>query len=440
MMKWLLFLFLSFDAYSAGGNFTGSFYQKANELNWFRNGSTLDLDFANNRYYLNGVIYNNFSAFITASGGTFNRPSTATYFNSAGLLATAAVNEPRFDYNPITHESRGLLIEEARTNFLAYSQEFDNSYWNKNSIAVTANNTIAPDGTNTADRLTVTAGSGFIARNVASYPAGTKVTRSFFVKAGTSSMLILEVITSGPAYSPTYFDLSTETITPGAGVTASLVNVGNGWFRATASKTFSGSSTTDYFSANYIDTYGSTTSNGKYLYLWGAQEEIGGFPTTYIPTTTASVTRSLGSFSIPTASWYNANNGTFAADTYGNMNSTQTYYGRIIGGDYPKAMLGFGNLSQGSSYNGSTAIEIGSPVTASLTRSVKLTHSWDQTSATNTMTIQGVSAGPSAYAGNWATTNIHPGGTIYNPLNSPLKRMTFFPVTLSKDSQIGFTK
>ena len=52
---------------------------------------------------------------------TFSRSTTGTYYNSSGVLTTAAINAPRFDYNPTTLQSLGLLVEESRTNVLLNS-------------------------------------------------------------------------------------------------------------------------------------------------------------------------------------------------------------------------------------------------------------------------------------------------------------------------------
>jgi hypothetical protein len=49
---------------------------------------------------------------------TFTRGSTGTYFGPDGLMKTAGVNEPRFDHDPVTGQSLGLMIEEGRTNQL----------------------------------------------------------------------------------------------------------------------------------------------------------------------------------------------------------------------------------------------------------------------------------------------------------------------------------
>ncbi len=77
---------------------------------------------ADGRYTLNGTVYNDLPSFLTAAGGTFSRASTATYFDSAGTLQTAAANAPRFDYDPVTHAPKGLLLEDARTNVLPWSE------------------------------------------------------------------------------------------------------------------------------------------------------------------------------------------------------------------------------------------------------------------------------------------------------------------------------
>jgi hypothetical protein len=63
---------------------------------------TLNLDFVNNQFLDPRI--------------TFTRTSSATYFNSSGVLTTAANNVPRFDYDPATFVPRGFSIEEQRTN------------------------------------------------------------------------------------------------------------------------------------------------------------------------------------------------------------------------------------------------------------------------------------------------------------------------------------
>lgn len=68
---------------------------------------TLNLDFAN-RKSLDPRI-------------TFARNSVGTYFDSKGVMQTASANVARFDHAPVSGESLGLLIEEARTNILLNS-------------------------------------------------------------------------------------------------------------------------------------------------------------------------------------------------------------------------------------------------------------------------------------------------------------------------------
>lgn len=83
---------------------------------------SLSLDFINSDYILSGTHYASLSAFLTASGGTFARSTTATYFDSAGVLRSAAANTPRFDYDYTTHAAKGILIEGNRTNSIRRSE------------------------------------------------------------------------------------------------------------------------------------------------------------------------------------------------------------------------------------------------------------------------------------------------------------------------------
>lgn len=62
---------------------------------------------------------------ITSSVGpvpSFSRASYGTYVSSSGMILSTGNNNPRFDYDPTTHEYKGLLIEGASTNYVLNSQ------------------------------------------------------------------------------------------------------------------------------------------------------------------------------------------------------------------------------------------------------------------------------------------------------------------------------
>ena len=99
--------------YCDGSNWAG-----VTGLGWWRNGSTLDLDFVNDRYFLNGTIYNGVANLISGAGATFTRSSVGTYFDGTGTLQTAAANVPRLDYDPVTGAAKGILLEEGRSNYI----------------------------------------------------------------------------------------------------------------------------------------------------------------------------------------------------------------------------------------------------------------------------------------------------------------------------------
>ena len=247
---------------------------------------------------------------------TFTRTSSATRVNGQGLIEVVSADTPRFDHSydssTGTVKSLGLLIEEQRTNLLTYSEQFDNAAWISafgQDAVVTANNTTAPDGTTTADLITFTPDGTTQSRKeqIIGTQSGT-FTASIFVKKGTLDTIYLYVSSATETYPAMYYTFSTDTIgTDNA--TATRTFYPNGWVRLTATATVP--SHTMYSGLISFNTSGT-------LYAWGAQVEQGAFPTSYIPTTTATVTRTADNASMTGSnfsSWYNSTEGTVLTTT-----------------------------------------------------------------------------------------------------------------------------
>jgi hypothetical protein len=133
---------------------------------------TFARDFATNKTLNHG----------TGPNISFVRASAANYFNSAGALTSATANEPRFDHDPATLTSKGLLVEVARTNLLLNSASLSTQ-----SVVVTAvpytlsfygTGTITLSGASTAGPLV---GSGV-------FPA--RSTLTFTPTAGTLTLTV----------------------------------------------------------------------------------------------------------------------------------------------------------------------------------------------------------------------------------------------------------
>jgi hypothetical protein len=268
-------------------------------------GATLSLNFANT-----GAL---------DSRVTFTRNSAATYFNSSGTLTSASANTPRFDYDPVTLAARGLLIEEQRTNLLTYSEQFDNAAWTKVAASISANAVTAPDGATTADKLVEdSTNAAHLVQRSNSVTSGTAYTYSVFAKAGERTRIRVSGGAAAFGANDAIFVLSNGTTTGVSGCTATIQSVGNGWYRCIWTATATATTTPNFFI--YLDN-GSTTSyqgdGTSGAYIWGAQLEAGAFATSYIPTTTAQVTRIADSATMTGtnfSSWYNATEGTLFAE------------------------------------------------------------------------------------------------------------------------------
>jgi hypothetical protein len=256
-----------------------------------------------------------------------SRASSGTYVGGNGLIQTATTNEARYDHDPISLISKGLLLEEARTNLLLRSEEFDNASWNSSAGArtITPNSVAAPDGLLTADTVAAdgTTAPHFVSQSLTL--SAVPYAYSVFAKAGTNNFLQLRLFNAfGGMWAN--FNLATGVVgtvgvTSGAAPTSSIQAYPNGWYRCTM--VFTPTATTSSVSAYIVDSASAagseTNSLSTTLYLWGAQLEAGAFPTSYIPTTTATVTRAADiSTSVATSvfesSFYNQTEGTVFTD------------------------------------------------------------------------------------------------------------------------------
>jgi hypothetical protein len=243
---------------------------------------------------------------------TFTRSSTATYVGADGLIKTAGADEARFDYDPATGESLGLLIEESRSN-VWLSSELPNN-WAQVNTAVTNNYTTSPSGTQTAGKIVFSGTTSDWDIVYQGYYTGTYVWSAWLKTEDGSSKTVY--VTWGSPDNAKRVALS----------------INGTWRRYSALVT---PSNENVHLGNHLDlTPAGWTSFA--IHIWGVQVEVGSFPTSYIPTSGSTATRSADTAQITGtnfSSWYIENQGTFFAEFDGGYESTSGVngYGRVIG-------------------------------------------------------------------------------------------------------------
>jgi hypothetical protein len=242
-------------------------------------------------------------------------------------LMTAAADHARFDHDPITGESKGLLIEESRTNLAWHSVDFGERAqlngltplpvhgWMYVRCSIDTNGPMSPDGTRSVvmnHDTTETNGGGLFISGHSDYddkyiPAGTN-TYSFYAKNAGVNFFVMN--TGG---NKIFFDLTNGTAKSFATLIDSygIEHVGNGWYRC---HVVTSQATGLYFYQSDQDDDGTQTVSGAGgVAVWGPQFEQGSFPTSYIKTSGASATRSADNASITGenfSSWYRQDEGT----------------------------------------------------------------------------------------------------------------------------------
>lgn len=216
--------------------------------------------------------YRNYTLSQLAS---FRRASTATYIDAAGVLRTAAVNEARFDYDPVTHALRGLLIETAATNLALFSEQFDNAVWGRGNCTITPNAVAAPDGTMTADAVVRTAvGNHYLLQTLTGTVAAGKPFTAFIqMKSGSYTGMVRVWLKDGAGVS---LVINNAQLTPT-------------WQEVVVSGTYPAGATGA--PAIYIDPSDDVGVAGDTFYVWGADVKDGLVKSSYIPTTNMPVTR-----------------------------------------------------------------------------------------------------------------------------------------------------
>lgn len=284
---------------------------------------------------------------------TFTRASTATYVGVNGLIKTAGVDEPRFDHDPITGESLGLLIEESMINYQTYSVDINTGKGYLTGSTLSSNAATAPDGTTTATRIT---GSGIdeITR-LGWNTQGTSNTQynvfSVFVKANSGTPILgfysNTFVAGAVAFNIDLSDGSTNTIGGAGSFSSKVVAYPNGWYRVTVMGG-PGTGASGSWNINLVPSLTSARgsqsgSNASSSYfIWGVQEELssGFFPTSYIPTSGSTVTRAADLPYIEGtnfSSWYNPEGGAYVLD--------------VMAYSYSGLFFGFGTSSYLESFN-----------------------------------------------------------------------------------------
>lgn len=247
----------------------------------------LVMDFVNNTATYNRVV----TTIANASGWSYTRSGAATSHSTTGVTSFAT-DTPRIT-------DRGLLVEQARTNICLQSQTLDNASWTKTNCSISADAIVAPDGTTTADKVIENTSAGVVHRLEQTITnTNNPTTHSVYGKAGERNWLYIRSNDATPTANTAWFDLTNGVVgTVNSSMTATIEPVGNGWYRCSATLT-SPPASANVWNIGIALGDGALTHTGHAsgtwgLYMWGMQQETATSRSSYIPTTTTSVTRAI---------------------------------------------------------------------------------------------------------------------------------------------------
>ncbi len=219
---------------------------------------------------------------------TFTRSTTGTFINSSGYVTSAAINAPRFDYDPTTLQPRGLLIEGSATNLARRSDDFnttvtDGTQWVAAGYTAGTLSTTLPDGTTgNARRISIASGSGSFRSADITVTASTAYTFSFWARNNGGSQARFRVwnVTAGSSIVD-----YTQSVNNYVSQIGGANNTSSTWVRVSVQFTTPAGCTAIYV-------YPTSSDSGTVdLLVWGAQVETGFGASAYIPTGASTATR-----------------------------------------------------------------------------------------------------------------------------------------------------
>ena len=235
-------------------------------------------------------------------------------------------NVPRIEYDA-DGTVKGLLIEQARTNLVTYSNDFTTSSWTRQLVSIASNvsGVTAPDGSETVDKMIPNSSNNEhrVWDGVSSTAVGE--TYSVYAKSAGYDYVWLGYY-EGSVYGYAVVNLTNGVVTASntANYNYSVEASTNGFYRISVTKTASGTNpryisispsptASPTLNSNNVPVYTGDGTSG--IYVYGAQIEAGAFPTSYIPTTGSTATRAADVATIPTSAFgYNSGAGSVVVE------------------------------------------------------------------------------------------------------------------------------
>lgn len=204
---------------------------------------------------------------------------------------------------------QGALIEEERTNLLLWSEDFTNAVWSKSGVMISNDAAVGPDGTMSADKIIPDATGGRYVVQAVEVADNTTCIFSVFAKAAEYNSIRLNARDKSGSYQSGFFNLVTGI---GEHVAVTGERLAGGWWKVSLRvESVAGTAPPAFYlypADDGVVAQGGDGTSG--IYIWGAQLEEGGQPSSYISTTDTPVTRAADNISRELGGDYNQGAGT----------------------------------------------------------------------------------------------------------------------------------